>query len=65
MFADTVATQKTMSTAPLNMFIERNAIELWCRKLNLKLIEVIGGQETRWQTGPLAQAVAILEKSSA
>ena len=64
MFADTVAKQKTMSTPHINMFIERNAIELWCAKLNLRLVEVISGQETRWQTGPLGQAVAIIEKPS-
>ncbi len=64
-FADTVATQKAVSAAPLNTFIERNAIELWCTKLNLRLVEVIGGVETRWQTGPLGQAVAIVQKPSA
>jgi len=64
-FEGTVAVQRTMSAPHLNMFIERNAIELWCRKLDFTLVEFIGGNEAHWQTGPLGQAVAIIEKPSA
>jgi SAM-dependent methyltransferase len=64
-FANTVAAQRTMSVPHLNMFIERNAIELWCSKLDLTLVKFIDGTEAHWRTGPLGQAVAIVEKPSA
>jgi len=64
-FEGTVAVQRTMSAPHLNMFIERNAIELWCTKLDFKLIEFIAGNEAHWPTGPLGQAAVILEKPSA
>ena len=64
-FTNTVASEKTRTSTQLNTFIERSAIELWCAKLNLRLVEVIDAGETRWQTGPLGQTVAIAEKSLA
>ncbi len=61
-FETTVNAQRTMSTPTLNMFIERNAIELWSRTLGLRLVQVIAGNEAHWKTGALGQSTAILEK---
>lgn len=61
-FEDTVTHQKTGSTAHLNMFIEREVIQLWCVKLGFTVNSFVDGCASPWNGESLWQSVAILEK---
>ena len=61
-FDGTVATQRNSSTPHLNMFIERNAIELWSNKLGFEVERFIDSQAAPWGGDALGQTIAILVK---
>lgn len=58
-FEQTVQTQRTGTSAPLNQFIERNAIKSWAGHLGLEIETFIDGS-TDTGSGALGQATAIL-----
>jgi ubiquinone/menaquinone biosynthesis C-methylase UbiE len=61
-FLPTVAASKARTRAPLNVFIERPAIEVWARGLDMTLEEIRGGGEVIVPEGNLGQAIAVLRK---
>ncbi len=61
-FEQTVANQRAKENPPLNTFIERNAIQVWCRHLGLDLLEFIDGAQPRWDGQLLGQTIAILKR---
>ena len=61
-FAKTVEEQKTGTLSHLNMFIERNVIEVWCGHLGFELVQIVEGADAPWGGAPLGQCTAILRK---
>jgi 2-polyprenyl-3-methyl-5-hydroxy-6-metoxy-1,4-benzoquinol methylase len=61
-FEKTVGEEKTGTLSHLNIFIERNAIEVWCSHLGFELVEVVDGAKAPWNGAPLGQCTAILRK---
>ncbi len=64
-FVKTVADQKAGTMPHLNMFIERNAIRVWCGHLGFDVVEIVEGDAAPWAGDPLGQCTAILRKPSA
>jgi ubiquinone/menaquinone biosynthesis C-methylase UbiE len=61
-FEQTVEAQRRSALPHLNMFIERNAIDLWCERLGFQREAFVGAAEPRWDGHALGQSVAILRK---
>lgn len=62
-FAETVEANRRRATIPLNQFIERNVIELWCEKLGYEQEAYISADATPWgDTAPLGQSAVILRR---
>jgi ubiquinone/menaquinone biosynthesis C-methylase UbiE len=61
-FDETVKGQKTSTIPHLNMFIEKNAIQLWAHHIGFKVIEFINAGITNFEGRSFGQSVAILEK---
>jgi ubiquinone/menaquinone biosynthesis C-methylase UbiE len=61
-FKTAVETQRKTANPPLNMFIERSVIDIWCKKLGYHREEYISATDTRWKGKPLGQSIAILKK---
>lgn len=61
-FRETVEGQRASTLPHLNMFIERNAISVWCRHLGYELVEFIDGTAAPFGGSPLGQSTAILRK---
>jgi SAM-dependent methyltransferase len=61
-FEKTVAEERTGTLSHLNIFIERNAIEVWRSHLGFELVEVVDGAKAPWNGAPLGQCTAILRK---
>jgi ubiquinone/menaquinone biosynthesis C-methylase UbiE len=49
----------------LNMFIERNAIQVWAAKLGVTVERFIDGNAAEWSGHALGQAIAVLSKPPA
>jgi ubiquinone/menaquinone biosynthesis C-methylase UbiE len=62
-FEQTVNAQKNNTLPVLNMFIERSVVEIWAEKLEYKVVEIIGGNETMFNGKAMGQSVAILKKN--
>lgn len=61
-FWSTLAAAKAQVVAPMNVFIERNAIHRWADALGMELLEIRGGGEAVCAEGNLGQALAVLRK---
>jgi ubiquinone/menaquinone biosynthesis C-methylase UbiE len=61
-FETTIDSQRQSPNPPLNMFIERSVIDLWCKKLGYVQEGYIAATEKRWDGKPLGQSIAILKK---
>ena len=61
-FWDTLRTTKARAQAPLNVFIDRDAIHRWADALALTVIDVRQGSEQVVPEGVLGQSVCVLEK---
>lgn len=61
-FKATLDGAKQRVVAPMNVFIERGAIEVWARELGLKLVEFRDGGDAIVPEGNLGQALCVLEK---
>ncbi|MBY0299325.1 MAG: class I SAM-dependent methyltransferase [Methylobacterium sp.] len=62
-FDDTVTAQKRSTVPHLNQFIERNAIEVWAKRLGYASVGFISGEDAPWPDAPaLGQSIAILHK---
>jgi len=61
-FEETVNARRTNAKAHLNMFIERNAIDVWCGHLGLERIQFFAGTDPRWLGKATGQTVAVLRK---
>lgn len=59
-FERTVADQRGSTNPHLNMFIERQAIELWAQKLGYRVEGYVSGGEAVDGSDPLGQSTAIL-----
>lgn len=64
-FEPTMQARKNNSRQPLNMFIERNAIDVWCEHLGFVREGFVDGTDARWNGSRLGQAVAVLRKPAA
>ena len=62
-FAQTVEAQRLSVLPHLNMFIERNAIDVWCERLGFRRDGFVGAAEPCWDGQALGQSVAILLKA--
>lgn len=63
-FEQTVSTTKNQESTHLNMFIERNTIELWAKKLGFEVDMYLSATTPIWQGQPLGQSIAVLRKVS-
>jgi SAM-dependent methyltransferase len=61
-FKATLDGAKSQVVAPMNVFIERGAIEVWARELGLRLVEFRDGGDHVVPEGNLGQALCVLEK---
>ena len=61
-FVPTVHNRRTNARAPLNMFIERNAIDVWCSHLGFERLEFVDCEDRRWNGRAVGQSVAVLQK---
>lgn len=62
-FADTAAAELNGGAPHLNQFIERNAIDVWCKKLGFERENFIDGTAAPWgEPGALGQSTAILRR---
>ena len=61
-FQATLAGAKQRVVAPMNVFIERGAIEVWARELGLTIVEFRNGGDHVVAEGNLGQAICVLEK---
>jgi SAM-dependent methyltransferase len=61
-FKATLDGAKSQVVAPMNVFIERGAIDVWARELGLKLVEFRDGGDHVVAEGNLGQALCVLEK---
>jgi len=62
-FTSTIETQKQSALPHLNMFIEKSVIEVWARHLGLTVVELIDGNDMKFNGNALGQSIAILRKS--
>jgi len=61
-FKATLDGAKQRVVAPMNVFIERGAIEVWARELGLELVEFRDGGDHVVAEGNLGQALCVLRK---
>jgi len=46
----------------LNMYIERNVIQIWADHLGFEVVQIVNGADAPRGGGPLGQCTAILRK---
>ncbi|MEQ1852196.1 MAG: class I SAM-dependent methyltransferase [Chthoniobacteraceae bacterium] len=63
-FEGTMHGRKRNTRQPLNMFIERGAIDVWCSHLGFERTEFVPGTDTRWGGKSIGQSLAVLRKSA-
>lgn len=61
-FWKTLNLAKARAVEPLNVFIERDAIEFWARSLGMELEHLISGDQAIVPEGALGQSCAVLRK---
>lgn len=61
-FRDTVLNTKKKNLQPLNTFIERGAIEIWARELQLEIVDIRDGSDPVVSEGALGQSICVLRK---
>lgn len=61
-FAPTVEARRTNTRLPLNTFIERSAIDVWCSHLGFERLAFVDAQDKRWNGSALGQSLAVLRK---
>jgi ubiquinone/menaquinone biosynthesis C-methylase UbiE len=61
-FEQTVTGRRKNARAPLNMFIERSVIDVWCGHLGFKRTAFVDGTDPRWLGKATGQSVAVLQK---
>ena len=61
-FEPTMNARRSNARQPLNMFIERNAIDVWCEHLGFVREGFVDGTDTRWNGSAMGQTVAVLRK---
>ncbi|WP_374282460.1 class I SAM-dependent methyltransferase [Novosphingobium sp.] len=61
-FWKTVRLAKARAVEPLNVFIERDAIEFWARSLEMELEHLVSGDQAIVAEGALGQSCAVLRK---
>jgi SAM-dependent methyltransferase len=61
-FLDTVAAAKAKAEAPMNTFIDREAIGVWADSLGLETIEIRDGADAIVAEGNLGQSVCVLRR---
>jgi hypothetical protein len=59
-FESTIRARRKDARPHLNMFIERNAIQAWCRHLGYEVASFIDGNSAPYGPQALGQSVAIL-----
>lgn len=62
-FRDTLHGAKHSVRAPMNVFIERNAIEVWARELGMTIEDMRDGGDPVVPEGNLGQALCVLRKA--
>ncbi len=60
-FKHTVDAARTTARPPLNMFIERSAIERWAEHLGFAAVDFIAADEAPWGGKALGQSIAVLK----
>ena len=61
-FAPTVEARRTNTRLPLNTFIERSAIDVWCSRLGFELLALVDAPDKCWNRSALSQSLAVLRK---
>ncbi len=61
-FAPTVEARRTNAQLPLNAFIERNVIDIWCSHLGFERTSFVDAIDARWNGSALGQSLAVLRK---
>lgn len=61
-FQPTMEARRHNARQPLNMFIERNVIDVWCGHLGFVRESFVDGNDARWQGSALGQSLAVLRK---
>jgi ubiquinone/menaquinone biosynthesis C-methylase UbiE len=61
-FQPTMEARRHNARQPLNMFIERNVIDVWCGHLGFVRESFVDGTDPRWQGSALGQSLAVLRK---
>jgi SAM-dependent methyltransferase len=61
-FDATVTAQRYKAQVPLNSFIERSVIGLWCDRLGYKVESYVSATEAPWGSQPLGQSIVVLGK---
>jgi len=61
-FAPTVEARRTNTRLPLNTFIERSAIDVWCSHLGFERLAFVDAQDKCWNGSALGQSLAVLRK---
>jgi ubiquinone/menaquinone biosynthesis C-methylase UbiE len=63
-FESSVQQRRNPGRIPLNVFLERNAIETWCRHLKYEVVDFIDANESPHGASALGQSVAILRNAT-
>lgn len=61
-FAPTVEARRTNTRLPLNTFIERSAIDVWCTHLGFERVAFVDAHDKCWNGSALGQSLAVLRK---
>jgi ubiquinone/menaquinone biosynthesis C-methylase UbiE len=61
-FTPTAEARRTNTRQPLNTFIERSAIDIWCSHLGFERIAFVDGHDKCWNGSALGQSIAVLRK---
>lgn len=61
-FWATLEAAKAQRVAPMNVFIERNAIQVWAERLGMEIVEIRDGGDHVVAEGNLGQSLCVLRK---
>jgi hypothetical protein len=61
-FESTVALARQGADQPLNVFIERGSIEMWARRLDLRIVEFRDAADPISPAGALGQSLCVLSR---
>jgi SAM-dependent methyltransferase len=61
-FRETLKAEKARMQIPMNVFIERSAIQVWAQELGLEVVAFHGGPDAVAPEGPLGQSLCVLRK---